>query len=402
VAFLAFSIVLITLLAIGAVWKRIGRADVPWIWPLLVAVPAWAGVSALCSAVPLLGLRPWVWALGAAALVGVVASIGREKPLSVLLWLFVPVVPNVVVYTLQEANIWNPFISELEFQKFIAASGRPMAEAIHGISIGLLGNPTDVAGFLIAPTLVLFTLAMIRHGKARVVFLIGVAALFTIVVTTQILTAAAALGAGILTLVLVQSRHRIRVAIVILMMVVGLTALSTPLRLKVRFTIDNIMHLRFEQLATGRMTAFVPAWQMAMDHKIAGVGPGAFAFHFLDYTMRAQDQYPWLIDSPVRGVNFGEVHNDHLQILAEQGFPGYLLFLASLAILASGTFRRTVASVSPAVDQRQEFSRVISLPLAVSIAVYSMAQFPLELPAVFIGLFFVGGLAIAWRPRETA
>jgi len=403
VAFMVLSITLVTLLLVAGIWGRIGRSDLPRFLPLLLAIPLWACLSAANADVFALTVQPLMWCIGAVAFLGSVETLSRGRPLGALGWLFVPVVPNVVIYLLQETHIWNPFITLAEFEKFLAASGRPVAGARHGLSIGLLGNPTDVGGFLIAPTLVLLALALMRRGPVRAWFAVAAAALFATIVSTQILTAAAAAAAGILVLVVVKVRRRFLVGLVLLgVMILGVATMSPDTRHKIALTMDQIASLRFEQLASGRMSAFVPAWQMAMDHKLTGVGPGGFAHHFFDYSLSAQESYPWLLDSPNRGVNFGEVHNDHLQILAEEGIPGYLLFLAALIALATGSFVRRLPESEPA-DARHELSRLISLPLAVSIAVYSLAQFPLEIPAVSIGLLYVGALAIGWRrPLETS
>jgi len=131
------------------------------------------------------------------------------------------------------------------------------------------------------------------------------------------------------------------------------------------------------------------------DHPLTGVGPGGFAFQYFDYKLRIQEQHPSLFGPHgATPENFGEVHNDHLQVAAEIGLPGYVLFAAALLFLAAPAWR-TAQVQSP----RNELVRVLALPLAVSFAVLAIAQFPLELVAATHAYLWAASAVVAWsRP----
>jgi hypothetical protein len=87
-------------------------------------------------------------------------------------------------------------------------------------------------------------------------------------------------------------------------------------------------------------------------------------------------------------------HNDYLQLFAELGLAGCLplLFLAALAMMA--TVRR-------AIGRAGEDSGLVALACAGSltaIAIHSVADFNLYIPAKALALSWIGGIAL--RPRS--
>ena len=97
-------------------------------------------------------------------------------------------------------------------------------------------------------------------------------------------------------------------------------------------------------------------------------------------------------------MNFGEVHNDHLQVASETGLPGYALFLAALVLVASATWRpRTVPAEKEDDRSRATFVRLLALPLAVSMFILALAQFPLELVAPTHAYLWAAAAIVAWR-----
>jgi O-antigen ligase len=123
------------------------------------------------------------------------------------------------------------------------------------------------------------------------------------------------------------------------------------------------------------------------------VGPGAFPWQYYDHKILAERRYPSLRRVYNRGVNYGEVHNDHLQVLAEGGIIGYAGFVALVASLACVSF----AIPADAPDERRRFARRLGLPLAVFWAVLSLAQFPLETTVVQSLLVYLAALCVGWR-----
>jgi O-antigen ligase len=145
-----------------------------------------------------------------------------------------------------------------------------------------------------------------------------------------------------------------------------------------------VRHGEYNALATERFTAFTAAWSMFLDHPITGVGPGAFSWQYYDYKIRAEQRYPSLRNAYTRGTNYGEVHNDHLQALAEGGVVGYAGFVAMAGAL--GVLSFTIPARAP--DWRLRFAHHLALPLAVFWIVLSLAQFP---------MVHLAALCVGWR-----
>ena len=128
---------------------------------------------------------------------------------------------------------------------------------------------------------------------------------------------------------------------------------------------------------------------------MTGAGPGVFAWQFYDYKIAAEQRFPSLRRSFDREINFGEVHNDHLQVLAETGAAGYLVFLSLLLGLAAISLR---ASNDHSTWQGTLAHR-LALPLAVFWIVLSLAQFPLQTTVVRSLLLHLAALCVGWRRR---
>ena len=146
-------------------------------------------------------------------------------------------------------------------------------------------------------------------------------------------------------------------------------------------------------MMTNRLTPFVAAFMMFRDRPLIGVGPGCFAWQYMPYKIRAELAYPSLRSAFHRGTNFGEVHSDHLQLLAEGGIPAYALSLAAFAMLSAISLRRRQRDTT---DARHQFARLLALPLAVTFFVLALGQFPLELTAVTSQFLFFAALCIGW------
>jgi len=86
------------------------------------------------------------------------------------------------------------------------------------------------------------------------------------------------------------------------------------------------------------------------------------------------------------------VHNDHLQVTAEAGVIGYLLFLASLGLLV----RRSTAEPAP----RAAFAQALRWPLATAIFLVCLAQFPLELAAPRLMFLTLGAICVTWNRTD--
>jgi small-conductance mechanosensitive channel len=98
-------------------------------------------------------------------------------------------------------------------------------------------------------------------------------------------------------------------------------------------------------------------------------------------------------------MSFAETHNDHLQVAAETGLPGYAIFLSALFVLAWPSRRRAVIASGAAVPPqtvRRSFAHAFRAPLAAAFFVAALAQFPLQLAAPRLAFITLAALAVGW------
>ena len=144
-------------------------------------------------------------------------------------------------------------------------------------------------------------------------------------------------------------------------------------------------------MTSGRFTAILAAAQMAGEHPLLGVGPGCYGFNYYPYKLTVEAAHPKQLDSGTRSLNFGEAHNDHLQVAAVAGVPGLALMLGCIILLA-GRGR----ALQSAIDVRSRFARTLAPMLAAAFFIVAMGQFPLELAAPLITFIYLASLCMRW------
>jgi O-antigen ligase len=362
----AILLVAVTLGAsiLGAPLPRFKWRD-PWLALPLAAIALMAILS-LTSTNRMLSLG--VLGSAAATLIVYYATVASAHRASALLFV-VPLtaaVINALLVVVEEANLWMPF-------------GVQPGVAHHLQCDALIGNPNEIGGYLGAALLA----ALAMRGRVR----IAVAAILGIaLVACQTLTAMIACTLAALAMLALRSwKTALRAGAAGVVTALLVVALVAPLRARAMNVVTWARTGDYNAIVSERFTSFVAAWTMFTDHPLTGVGPGAFAWQYYDYKIRAEGEHPSLRAAFNRGVNFGEVHNDHLQALAEGGVVGYAAFVTLLAALAMLSFRRG------------GFVRRLALPLAVFWLVLSIAQFPLESTVVRMLLVHFAALCVGWR-----
>jgi O-antigen ligase len=290
---------------------------------------------------------------------------------------------NAVIVILQELKIWTPFPS------------LPGSTTHYG-SVGLLGNTNDVGTFLAGPALAAIVLTVTAKGVRRWAY----AAISILLVAGLALsgtrTALIALVAALIVFALGHSRAA-ALAVCAIFVALALIVLSpsTTLGRGVRQLATAATHHDYQHLFSERLLPFLTAIDMTRDHPLAGVGPGCFKFHYMAYRVALFQKYPgdWTHGYP---MNWGEVHNDHLQVAAETGLPGYALFIAAILICA-GKRRRGVAATAEAA-----FARALRWPLAMIVLTICLGQFPMELAAPRLILLTLGALCLTWDGDHVA
>ncbi|HEX3581897.1 MAG TPA: O-antigen ligase family protein [Thermoanaerobaculia bacterium] len=332
-----------------------------------LAIAGWAAITTLTSTNRALSIDALI-TVAAAAIIFFATSLAAQPGL--LDWLMVGCCVNAVAVILQEAGIWVPFPP---------APGEPA----HYSSVGLLGNPNDVGTYLAAPAVVAVAVAFRSAGKRRWLYAAIAVLLTGGIVASSTRTAIGAMVAGLVVFGLIHSR---RAAVVVLaaILILGMVALSpaTTLGREMRQLRDAAVYRDLQTLFSERLVPFLTAIDMTRDHPLLGVGPGCFKYHYMPYRVGLFGRYPdaWTKAYP---MNWGEVHNDHLQVAAETGLPGYALFLAAIALCAG---RRKSA---------------FRWPLATVVFILTLAQFPLEAAAPRLILLTLGAIALTWKePRH--
>jgi len=303
-------------------------------------------------------------------------------------WLLITVplvaaVANALLVIVEETNLWMPF-------------GVQAGVPHHLQCDALIGNPNEVGGYLGAAALAAIAAVAARNAEERWnVRYVAVAAVLGIaLVACQTLTAIIAFTAAAFFMIVISSwRKAIRVAAIVAATAVLVVILVAPFRARASNVITWVRTGEYNAIFTNRFTPFVAAWSMFADHPLTGVGPGAFAWQYYDYKIRAEQRYPSLRHIYNRGINFGEVHNDHLQALAEGGLIGYGAFVALIGALGYLSF--TIPA--NALDWRQRFARHLALPLAVFWIVLSVAQFPMETTVIRALVVHLAALCVGWR-----
>lgn len=379
-AILIISITLAALLA-GAPIPRLKWRDI-WLLLPLAVLAAFAVLTLTSTNQPLS-----MGALGSAAATSVIffATVAAARSGG---WLLVSIpmvaaLANALLVIVEETNLWMPF-------------GVHAGVPHHLQCDALIGNPNEVGGYLGAAALAAVAFITSRDAEDRwnvrniiVLVVLGVALL-----ACQTLTAIIAFAAAVFFMIVISSwRKAIAVAAIVAVTAVLIVILVAPFRARATNVITWVRAGDYNAIFTERFTPFVTAWSMFKDHPLTGVGPGAFPWQYYDYKIRAEQRYPSLRNAYNRGTNYGEVHNDHLQSLAEGGIIGYGAFVALIAAL--GTLSFTIPAGAP--DWRQRFAHQLALPLAVFWIVLSLAQFPMETTVVRTLVVHLAALCVGWR-----
>lgn len=387
---LAFRAEAIALLAAGVFWAIAARRT--WTlrprpeFVLAGAIVIWAGVTTVLSTNRLLSADSFITVVAAAVIfIATCLAAWTTRSIVAVDVLMAGACANAVVVVLQELKIWSPYTPEI---------------GGHYGSVGFLGNTNDVGTFLAAPALAALVVAMTATGTRRWVYAAICALLVGGLAASASRAAVGALVIGVLVFAVRQSRRAALASAAIVGALVVMTLLpSTPLGERGRELIDAAATRDYKRLYSERLLPILTSVDMTRDHPLFGVGPGCFRYHFMAYRIALGDHYPatWTRGYP---GNWGAAHNDHLQVAAESGLPGYALFLA--AIVITGLRGLGVSRSRGGWTARLEaaFARSLRLPLAALVFVLCLAQFPMELAAPRLILITLAALCITWDDGE--
>ena len=299
-------------------------------------------------------------------------------PLLALDLLVPAVLINVVLLALQEYGVYQPFL--------------PGSQRIphHLSSTALLGNPNIVGTYMGLVAVVFAATATRTAGRRRWWQGFGAVCAVVGVIVSQTRTAMIALIVGLLIIAVGRSWKRAALAVAA---VVVLLVLGAAFRLPVVRRLLEVPRLAstagLGYATSGRVLPIAVGAAILADHPLTGAGPGTFKYHYMPYASRATAERPELLRGSL-SRNFAEAHNDHIQLLAETGVPGYLLFLAAVVAVVQTTRR------ADRQNARQEVAHGIAFPLAATLLILCLAQFPLYVPVTRHLVVTMAGLLIGW------
>lgn len=352
------------------------------LWPrtvtwIVAAVLTWTVVTTLLSTNRLLSAFSALTVVAAIALFAATLNgLASDRPLLVIYLLLVPAVINAMVAILQRTQIWSPFVTNVDYSARLRTTA-------------FLGNPNDIGWAMVAPLLVAATLASVsrthRWLALTVVVLLGAA-----IVASETVGAVAGAAAGLFTLLVVTRRWWIVAALVVLIALSPLAVLVSPERKSLaRDKLQLAAAGDLDAILSGRMPPFVTAWRIFSEHPVTGTGPGTFKIHYFDQKLALTERYAFMARHP---ENWGEVHNEHLQFLAEGGLPAYALFIVVLWAMATVAKRRRALDGDP----RRALAQTLALPFAIALAVLTLTAFPFHLAVTLQQTLFVAAIIIGW------
>jgi O-antigen ligase len=256
-----------------------------------------------------------------------------------------------------------------------------------------IGTANEIGGYLVLPLMaaIAATIAWPRlrsmFGAAAIVIGIGV-------VAAQSVTSIAAAACGVAAMTLLPGARRVRTfAAIGLVLFLGVVVLHPGSRARMRTLFSFAAGGQLSEMTSFRLPAYSAALEMFRERPLVGVGPGVFRALYMPYKLRLDAAHPQWIR--LGNQSFGQVHNDHLQLLAETGVPGYLLFLAALVFLARLSFRgRTQPS------ERTRFVTAFAFPNVAALFVLALAHFPLQLTSHVVPALYLSAICIAWKDSD--
>jgi hypothetical protein len=377
---IAAAAVLLVCGAIRFAWKpeklRVAPGDRLPLYALGGAL-LWTFLSAAFATNRHDAILPLVWVCALAVFAFAATVLARSASIGAVVWALIAPVANAVVYLLQRFHVWNP----IRFTADVPDHFRYTA---------LIGNPDDASSFFVAPLIAALALVLVTRGWRRTCGAVAFALLAAAIVTGR-LTSIVAVAAGLCVLLIAREHKRalpVIAAAIVAIVIAGLA--YAPLRTRVRAIAHQLRTGDYAEATSGRVTPFLAAAGMATHHPLLGVGPRGFAWEYFSYKIDVERQHPRLARAYAHMFNFDDVHNDHLQLIAECGVVGYVLVVLAIIGIVSRA-QRTAGD-----DDRAAFVRTATLPLAVAMGVLCLAHFPLHLTAPALLFVYFGALAYGW------
>ncbi len=384
VVFLTLSLLLIAAGAAGALLSdeiaRILQPRGPAVL-LALAAAAWTAVTTMTSMRPAISLWKPLTAVCFAAFFMAVVILAARRGLAALVIVFIPAAINAAIGLLQSTGIWYPWAVDPRLPERLRTTG-------------LIGNPNELGTYLVLPTIAAIAAAVVWRQEK---WLYAVAALLLVgVASAQSVTPVLAAAAGLFAMTVAGGTKFLRLAALAAALALVFAAAAHPgSRHRFAQLFSSASSGSLPEITSFRVMPAAAALEMFRERPLVGVGPGSFSAMYMTEKLKAEERHPQWIrpHTPM----FAQVHNDHLQVLAETGLPGSLLFLGALVLLAAISFR------TPALpDERVRFARLFAFPAALTFGVLALAQFPMQLTSPMVAGVYLAALCFAWTGSDAS
>ena len=239
-----------------------------------------------------------------------------------------------------------------------------------------LGNPGDLAAFVVLPLLVALSRLARARRKQRFALVLAIVTMGAVLAITGTLAALTAAGlAAAVQLGLAMRRRslldrRMALATAALVSAVAILAVATPLGPRVSDKIGQLARGDVNAFLTGRLDGWRAAMDMLRRQPLSGVGHGAFRAAYAD-TRLALIERGVPVFAEQTNVMMATPHNEPLSVAAEQGAPGILALAWAVWCLY-----RAARRVSDDAERATAWSGLAAL------AALATVWFPFHAPAV--------------------
>lgn len=282
-------------------------------------------------------------------------------------------------YSLGRLFSWNP-LGSVDIRT--GADAEMMRLGVQG---WIFGNRNDV-GSILALCLPL-CMAVALSAEERFVRLLAWCCTVLAaagLVFSQTVTALIAAAIAVVVVVACALRGRRRLIVLGVVGTIGAATIAIAFVQRADAFPRNLVEL--DRLTSFRVRAFRIAALMVQAEPLHGVGPGNFGAEFYRYALLHDAEHPSLAAaSPASLVNWGEVHNDYLQVASETGVPGLLILLAIIVLLARHGWRGSRPRAPTRAQALPPFG------LLVAFVVLAAGQFPLQAGATLILIVAAAG-----------
>jgi putative inorganic carbon (hco3(-)) transporter len=223
----------------------------------------------------------------------------------------------------------------------------PPESAVYGRATGTVGDPNELAAVLVVGLAVATAFAVNRHINPQLRLLSGVSAVFCLTGILVSLSRGGLIGTAcaLVFAIFVAGRWRKRVLALcaaLAVLAVGYFAFVAAVPAQQR-----VLNVTREG-GSGRLTLWTVGGRMVAAHPVQGVGAGQFELVSVHYLLRpGQLEGQFILSNPK------VAHNTYLNVTAELGFIGGLLFVAILAVCVGCTLL-ALKRVREAGDERME------------------------------------------------